>query len=79
MIGRSTDRLPTKAGRIHPTQKPLDLFAYFIRTYSNPGDVVLDNCIVVWNNSHCRNSGEADFIGFELDAAYHAVAAKRIK
>ena len=49
----STERYPTsiltfksdkQTGYYHPTQKPLDLCRYIIRTYSNPGDLVLDNC-----------------------------------
>jgi len=32
-------------GRLHPTQKPVELFEYLIKTYTNPGMVVLDNCI----------------------------------
>jgi site-specific DNA-methyltransferase (adenine-specific) len=40
---RSIQKFNTETG-IHPTQKPVALFEYLIRTYTNPGDVVLDNC-----------------------------------
>lgn len=41
------------SGRAHPTQKPVALMEYMIRTYTNEGDVVLDNCMV-WHNRSCR-------------------------
>ena len=37
--------VPNRNGKLHPTQKPVELLEYLIKTYSNEGDVVLDNCI----------------------------------
>lgn len=52
---------------LHPTQKPVDLFEYLIRTYTNEGDVVLDNCIGSGTTAvACINTGR-NFIGFEID------------
>lgn len=65
--------------RIHPTQKPVDLLEYLILTYSNPGDVILDNCcgsastcIAALNTGRC-------FIGIEQNKQYYDSASKRIE
>ena len=63
---------------IHPTQKPVALFEYFIKTYTNPGEVVLDNCIGSGTTAiACINSGR-NFIGFESNPGYHKAAQDRI-
>ncbi len=65
--------------RIHPTQKPVALFEYLIRTYTNPGELVLDNCIGSGTTAiACLNSGRS-YIGFELDPEYHRAATERIR
>lgn len=63
---------------LHPTQKPVALFEYLIRTYTNEGEVVLDNCLgsgttAVAAINTCRN-----FIGIERDQEYVAIANQRI-
>lgn len=63
---------------IHPTQKPVALFEYFIRTYTTPGDLVLDNCIGSGTTAiACINSGR-NYIGFESDPGYCEAAEDRI-
>lgn len=65
-------------GNVHPTQKPVALFEYLIRTYTNEGDVVLDNTMGSGTTGvACRNSGRR-FIGIEQDAGYFAIAQQRI-
>ena len=63
---------------LHPTQKPVDLIEYLIRTYSQPGDVVLD-CVMGSGSAGvaCVNTGRR-FVGIERDDAYFKVAAERI-
>ncbi len=64
--------------QLHPTQKPVELFEYLIKTYSNEGDVVLDNCIGSGTTAiACRNTGR-HYIGFEKDTRYYEIANKRI-
>lgn len=63
---------------IHPTQKPVALMEYLIRTYTNEGDTVLDNTMGSGTTGvACMNTGR-DFIGMERDADYFAIAQKRI-
>lgn len=63
---------------LHPTQKPVALMEYLIRTYTNEGDTVLDNTMGSGTTGvACMNTGRK-FIGMERDAGYFAVARKRI-
>lgn len=63
---------------LHPTQKPTSLAEYLIRTYTNEGDVVLDNCMGSGTTGvACANTSRR-FIGIELDANYFAAASDRI-
>lgn len=65
-------------GKVHPTQKPVALLEYLIKTYTNPGEVVLDNCM--GSGSLCVaaiNTGR-HYIGFEKDAGYFQIAEDRI-
>ena len=63
---------------LHPTQKPVALMEYLIRTYSNEGDTVLDNCMGSGTTGvACGNTGRK-FIGIELDRDYYHIARKRI-
>ena len=66
------------AKSLHPTQKPVSLFEYLLKTYSNPGETVLDNCMGSGTTAiACINTGR-NFIGFELDKAYFEIAQARI-
>ena len=63
----------------HKTQKPVALFEYLIKTYTNAGELVLDNCMGSGTTAiACMNTGR-DFIGFELDKGYYDIACKRIE
>lgn len=63
---------------LHPTQKPVDLFQYLIRTYSNPGDLVLDNCIGSGTTAIAAILEHRRFIGIEKDRQYAEVARRRV-
>ena len=64
---------------VHPTQKPVPLLEYLIRTYTNPGMTVLDNCMGSGSTGvACVNTGRK-FIGMELDPGYFEVAKRRIE
>jgi site-specific DNA-methyltransferase (adenine-specific) len=63
----------------HPTQKPVALMEYLLKTYTNEGDIVLDNCMGSGTTGvACKRLGR-DFIGFELDNTYFDIAKKRIE
>ncbi len=65
--------------KVHPTQKPIALLEYLIRTYTNAGDIVLDNCMGSGSTGvACVNTGRR-FIGMELDEHYFEVAQNRIR
>jgi site-specific DNA-methyltransferase (adenine-specific) len=64
---------------VHPTQKPVALFEYLIRTYTNSGDLVLDNCIGSGTTAiACMRTGR-NFIGIEQEQKYVDIANKRIE
>jgi site-specific DNA-methyltransferase (adenine-specific) len=68
-----------RTGRLHPTQKPVALMEYLIRTYTNEGDTVLDNCMGSGTTGvACANTGRK-FIGIERDPSYFDIARKRIE
>ena len=65
--------------KMHPTQKPVALCEYLIRTYSNPADLILDNCMGSGTTGvACLNTGRR-FIGIENNADYFAIAEQRIR
>lgn len=63
----------------HPTQKPVALVEYLIRTYTNEGDVVLDNCIGSGTTAVAAIRTGRHYIGFEIEPAYCEVARHRIQ
>lgn len=70
---------PSMAERVHPTQKPVALLEYLVRTYTNPGDTVLDNCMGSGSTGvACVNTGRR-FIGIEKDEKYFEIAKQRIE
>lgn len=68
----------SKKGLVHPTQKPVALMEYLIRTYTNEGDTVLDNTMGSGTTGvACANAGRK-FIGIEQDPTYFEIARNRI-
>lgn len=63
---------------LHPTQKPVDLFRYLIRTYTNEGDLILDNCIGSGTTAVAAILENRHFIGIEKEEKYVDVANKRL-
>jgi site-specific DNA-methyltransferase (adenine-specific) len=68
-----------KSKKLHPTQKPVELCEYLIRTYTNDGDTVLDNCMGSGTTGVACKHLNRNFIGIELDEEYFKIAEKRIK
>lgn len=69
---------PRDRVKLHPTQKPVALMEYLIKTYTNEGDTVMDNCMGSGTTGvACINTGRR-FIGIEKDDKYFEIAKKRI-
>ncbi len=87
--GRKSNKLPklrvpsswqkfnTEVG-LHPTQKPVLLFKYLIKTYTNEGDIVLDNCIGSGTTAIACMNLDREFIGIEKEEKYVDIACERI-
>lgn len=68
-----------KKNRLHPTQKPVPLLEYLVKTYTNEGDTVLDNCMGSGSTGvACLRTGRR-FIGIEKDPQYFQIAEERLK
>lgn len=77
-VPSSWQKFNTETG-LHPTQKPVELCEYLIRTYSNVGDTILDNCMGSGTTGvACMNTGR-NFIGIEREQKYFNIAKKRIE
>lgn len=69
---------PHPSVALHRTEKPVSLLEYLVKTYTNEGDTVLDNCMGSGSTGvACVNTGR-NFIGIELDKQYFDIAEKRI-
>ena len=77
-VPSSWQKFNTETG-LHPTQKPVDLFRYLIRTYTNEGELVLDNCMGSGTTAIAALREKRHFIGFELNKDYYEIATKRIR
>ena len=67
-----------KKNRFHPTQKPVELMEYLIKTYTNEGETVLDNCMGSGTTGvACKKTGR-HFIGIEKDKKYFEIAVSRV-
>lgn len=76
---RSILEVASEGRTVHPTQKPVVLMEYLILTYTNPGDVVLDNCMGSGTTGiACAKTGRR-FIGMERDPKYFDIACDRVE
>ena len=65
-------------GKVHPTQKPVPLLEYLIKTYTNEGEIVLDNCMGSGSTGEACVNTNRRFIGIEKDDKYFDIAYNRI-
>ena len=66
-------------GKIHPTQKPVALLEYLIKTYTNENDTVLDNCMGSGSTGVACKNLNRNFIGIEISEEYYNIAKERIE
>ena len=64
---------------IHPTQKPVELLVYLIKTYTNEGEIILDNCMGSGTTGVACKKLNRNFIGYEIDEKYFNIAKERIE
>lgn len=69
----------SKENGLHPTQKPVALFEYLIKTYTNEGQIVMDNCIGSGTTAIAAMNTKRKFIGIEMDEKYYNIACDRIE
>lgn len=68
-----------RKGKLHPTQKPIELIEWLVKTYSNEGDIVLDNCMGSGTTGvACKNLNRS-FIGIELDEKFYKNTIQRLE
>ena len=72
------DTEPNSLGKYHETQKPVALYEYLIRTYTNPGETVLDFCFGSCTTGVAAKQTGRNFIGIEKERKYFEIAEKRI-
>lgn len=75
---RSVQKFNSERG-LHPTQKPVALLEYLIKTYTNENDLVLDNCMGSGSTGVACINTNRSFIGIELDKSYFNIAKQRIE
>ena len=83
----SNDYFPTnilsypskRKGRLHPTEKPIELLEYIIRTYTLENEIVLDTYMGVGSTMVACINTKRKYIGYELNDAYFQIAKQRIK
>lgn len=73
------DVVPNRNGKLHPSQKPVELLEYLINTYSNEGATVLDNTMGSGSTGVAAVKLNRDFIGVELDSNFFNIAQQRIE
>lgn len=83
----STERFPrsiqvfktdTQNSSLHPNQKPLRLLEYLVKTYTNEGEIVLDNCLGSGTTAVACINTNRHFVGFEKLEKYYGIACKRV-
>jgi DNA modification methylase len=71
--------VPNRKNKLHPTQKPIELCEYLIKTYTNDNAIVLDNCMGSGTTGVACLNTNRQFIGIEKNSKYFEIAAKRIR
>ena len=72
-------KFPVGRNKLHPTQKPVPLFEYLIESSTNPGELILDNCMGSGTTAIACMNTQRNFIGFEMDKGYYDIACNRIE
>lgn len=76
---KSIQKFKSEGKTVHPTQKPVELFRYLIKTYTDVGDIVLDNCMGSGTTAVASTQLNRNFIGFETETEYVQIANQRLE
>ena len=79
VFNRLSGELNSSCKSLHPTQKPVELLEYLIKTYTNEGETVLDNTMGSGSTGVACVNLNRNFIGIELDEEYFEIAKERIE
>ena len=71
--------VPNRKGKLHPTEKPLELLEWLVKTYSNESDLILDNCMGSGTTGVACKHLNRQFLGIEKELEYYTIAKKRIE
>lgn len=77
-MGASITFDKVRKGSLHPTQKPIELIEYLIKTYTNEDDVVLDNCMGSGTTCLAAKNLNRHYIGIEKEEKYFNIAKERL-
>ena len=75
---KGIDCVHNSSGKVHPTQKPVALMEYLVKTYTNEGDTVLDFAMGSGTTGVACKNLKRDFIGIEMDEEYFKISQERI-
>lgn len=75
---KSTEKECNNVSRLHPTQKPVSLLEFLIKTYTNENDLVLDNCFGSGSTLVAAKNLNRQFIGIEKEEKYFNIAKERL-
>lgn len=71
--------MKNKEGRIHPTQKPVQLYKWLLKNYAKPGDKILDTHVGSASSLIACHQCDFEYIGFEIDEDYYKAATERLE
>jgi site-specific DNA-methyltransferase (adenine-specific) len=77
--GMLQENMGRKERRIHPTQKPVELYKWLLKTYAKPGQTIIDTHLGSGSIAIACHDLKYDLVGYELDADYYASAVNRFK
>ena len=73
------ENMKNKEVRIHPTQKPIQLYRWLLNNYAKPGDLILDTHVGSASSLVAFEEMGFEYVGYELDADYYKESCKRIE
>ena len=73
------ENMREKEKKIHPTQKPVDLYLWLLKHYAEPGDKILDTHVGSASSLIACHRARYEYVGFEIDKEYYRMARERLE